>query len=213
MYYNNNPIKISSKPFINQTRKYLVQQIQHYDEEFMSNIRNNNIVVYAIHDHKMCINGSKKIEPHIYMLFDVNGESKYNVYVDKLESRRQFQKSLEFFKNHHSYVTDYCYDSNKTGHLHVVVVKLPFPEKLHKFIKGNYSEMYSEEELHKWFPKYYKKVKTDQWCVLTKDPEYKPRFIQQLKEEFGDLKILEKDLDGELDFPPVFKNEILRYDI
>ncbi len=210
MYYSNQSISLDTV-HINQTRKYLVQQVQHYGEEFMHHIKNNQVLVYAVQDYKT---GSKKIEPHIYALIDVNGEKRYNIYVDQLESRKQFQKSLSFFQNHYSYVTDYCYDSNKTGHLHVIVFKLPFPEKLKYFLEGQYSKMYSEEELKKWFPKTIRKNKTEQWMVLTKDKEHIPIFIKKLENEFGKLKITNDDLiDAELDFPPNLKNEILRYDI
>lgn len=213
MYYNNpKPINLE-KPHLNQTRKYLVQQVQHYGIEFMKNLSLLEVLMYGIHDYKAVITGSKNIEPNIYILVDVNGEKKYDVYLDQLKARRLFQEALSYFKNHHSYVADYCYDSNKTGHLHVIVLKLPFVEKLTLFLQGRYSEMYSDEELSKWFIKSTKKGMTQQWSVLTKDKNYRSSFKEQLISEFGKLNITEESLTGELDFPPNLKNEILRYDV
>lgn len=206
---------------INQTRKYLVQQLQCYGEEFMTNIANNNVLMYAIQDygiHKT--DGSRKIEPSVYMLFDVNGRKKYGNYLNIHESRSKFNKSLLYFQKHNSYVNDYCYDSNRNGHLHVIVLKLPFPEKFHIFMKGNYSEMYSPEEINTWFVKTItKKVgkenveyNTDQFSVLTRDINYFPKFKDKVYKEFG-TRLTDDETKNEYDFPPHLNNEILRYEL
>lgn len=218
MYYTKKSINQPKELIVNQTRKYLVQQLISYGTEFMANLRRNNILVYAIQDygiHKT--EGSRKIEPFIYMLFDVNGHKKYGNYLNVHRGRVEFAKSLEFFQNHSSYVNDYCYDSNKIGHLHAIVVKLPFVEKFNYFMKGEYSKMYSEEELDTYVIKSITKKEkneiktyiTDQYSVLSHNSDYYPIFKEQVYQEFGTK--LGEDTSVEYDFPPHFYNEILRY--
>ena len=185
--------------------------------EINCNIKNNNIVAFGIQDygiHKT--DGLRKIEPSIYMLFNVNGHKKYGHYLNINKSRIQFSKSLEYFQKHLSYKTDYCYDSNRNGHFHVIVLNLPFPEKFQHWLKGEYSKMYSEKEMQNWFIQFQnnkdKKILTDQWAVLTHDKSYFPTFKQQVLEEFG-TRLSDDNLQMEYDFPPLWKNEILRYDI
>lgn len=220
MYYTKKSIITPKEIIVNQTRKYLVQQLITYGVEFMANLRKNNILVYAIQDYGINkTEGSRKIEPFVYMLFDVNGHKKYGNYLNVHNSRNEFAKSLQFFQKHSSYITDYCYDSNKTGHYHVVVVKLPFVEKFHYFMKGEYSKMYSEQEIDQWFIKNIVKKEnkkevsylTDQYSVLSHNSDYYEIFKQQVYEEFG--TILDGDKTVEYDFPPHFNNEILRYNL
>lgn len=187
-----------------------------YGDEFIDHIKTNNIVVYAIQDYGLHkTDGSRKIEPFVYALFDVNGHSKYGHYMNVQNGRSTFMESLAYFQSHRSYVTDYCYDSNKTGHLHVIVFKLPYPDKFNYFIKGLYSKMYSEKEIDQWIVKYIKKnkkdYKTDQYCVLSHDEEYFPVFKDIVKEEFGTI-LTDNDIGMEYDFPPQLNKEILRYD-
>ena len=218
MYYTKKSINVPTKQVINQTRKYLVQQLISYGNEFMTNLKKNNILMYAIQDYGIhTTEGSKKIEPYIYMLLDVNGPQKYGHYINLHKGRVDFASSLEFFQKHSSYVTDYCYDSNKVGHLHVIVVKLPFIDKFNHFLNGKYSKMYSQHELDAWIVKNVivkenkqtKTYLTDQYSVLTKNVNYFPMFKEQVLNEFG--TIIEDNGDIEYDFPPHLYNEILRY--
>lgn len=187
----------------------------------MIHIKKNNIPVFAVQDygiHKT--SGSRKIEPLVYMLFDVNGHKKFGNYLNLHNGRLQFAKTLEYFQNHQAYHNDYCYDSNKNGHYHVVVLKLPFPNKFKHWLNGEYSKIYSPKEIDEWFQKEIKRkegketkvFKTDQWCVLTKDKDYFSLFKDQVYKEFG-TKLSDDDIDIEYDFPPHLNNEILRYDI
>lgn len=221
MYYTKKTILSPTELVFNQTRSYLVQQLISYGDEFMKHIKNNNILFYGIQDygiHKT--EGSRKIKPNVYMLFDVNGAKKYGNYLNIHQGRYDFAKSLQYFQRHHSYKMDYCYDSNKNGHLHVVVLSLPHPEKFHYFMKGQYSKMYTEKEIMSWFGKYIEKkegksiiqYKTKQYCVLSHDKDYFPKFKDEVFEEFGTV-LSDNEINMEYDFPPHLNNEILRYDI
>ena len=218
MYYNNEKIN-TSDIVMNKTRSYLVQQLQYYGDEFVGHIAKNRIIAFTIGDYG---HGSEKLEPYIYMLFDVNGEKKYGNYLSINKGRYIFHETLQYYQHHTSYVQDYCFDSNKTGHLHVVVIKLPFPEKFDLFLEGKYSKMYSEDELNKWFIKEFKiteivkgkkKVlleKNSQYQVLTHDTSYFPKFKEEIKNEFGTI-LSDEDIHVEYDFKPSLKKETLRH--
>lgn len=210
--------------FINKTRVYLVQQLQHYGEEFMEHIKNNRINAFAIQDYGINTSeSSKKLEPYVYLLHDVNGHKKFGQYLNVHAGRYVFQQSLMFYKKHESYVTDYCYDSNKTGHLHVVVLKLPFPEKFDLFLQGKYSKMYSDTEIDRWFVKYVKRntvekgkkitieETTDHYNVLKHNHEYFAKFKDQILNEFGTI-LTDENIDMEFDIKPKLNKEILRHD-
>lgn len=224
MYYEKKRIN-TDNTVMNKTRLYLVQQLQHYGNEFVEHIAKSNIVCFAIQDYGInTTEDLRKIESSVYILFDVNGNKSFGNYENIHKGRYTFHETLKYYQNHSSYVTDYCYDSNKTGHLHVIVVKLPFPEKMDLFLKGQYSKLYSEEELSKWFIKHIdqveiikgKKIKTqiitDQYKVLTHDESYFPTFKEKILAEFG-TKLNDGDVIMEYDFKPTNYKEILRYEL
>lgn len=222
MYYTNEIISPDDY-VMNKTRLYLVQQLQHYGEQFVQFFTKNNITTFAIQDYGFNITEeSRKIDSNVYIVFDVNGKKKAGNYIDVQSSRLVFQNTLQYYQNHPAYVTDYCYDSNRTGHLHVIVVKLPFPEKMKLFLKGAYSKMYSQTELQNWFVKEItekvvienkllsvKKI-TNQWGVLTKHPDYKKEFIETINNEFGTKLDVNDVNDHEFDISPKLNKEILR---
>jgi len=222
MYYTNEIISPDDY-VMNKTRLYLVQQLQHYGEQFVEFFTKNNITTFAIQDYGFNITEeSRKIDSNVYIVFDVNGKKKAGNYIDVQSSRIVFQNTLQYYQNHPAYVTDYCYDSNRTGHLHVIVVKLPFPEKMKLFLKGAYSKMYSQTELQNWFVKEItekvmienkllsvKKI-TNQWGVLTKHPDYKKEFIETISNEFGTKLDVNDVNDHEFDISPKLNKEILR---
>jgi hypothetical protein len=224
MYYTNKSIDPDNGISLNKTRMYLVQQLQHYGEDFISHVSKNAIIVFALQDFGFNVTeDSRKLESHLYMLFDTNGKSKAGNYINVASSRIVFSQSLMYYQSHPAYVTDYCYDSNRTGHYHVIVVKLPFPEKLDLFLQGTYSKLYSQKQLDDWFIKEIQvkivdgetiktsKKLTDQWSVLTKDPSYVSTFINQVKEEFN-TNLNPADVTAmEFDFKPSLNQEILRY--
>lgn len=224
MYYNNKTITPDNGIVTNKTRMYLVQQLQHYGEDFISHLSKNSISIFALQDFGFNVTeDSRKIGSEVYMLFDTNGKRKAGNYIDVASSRIVFSQSLMYFQSHSAYVTDYCYDSNRTGHYHVVVLKLPFPEKTNLFLEGKYSQLYSQKQLDEWFIKEIQvkivdgesiktsKKLTDQWSVLTKDSSYIPTFINQVKEEFN-TNLNPADVTAmEYDFKPSLNQEVLRH--
>lgn len=195
-----------------------------YGEEFLTHLRGNTYLMTGIQDYGINkSNESRILEPHVYFLFDVNGESKFGNYIDIKNARVNFTKNLLYFQQHESYVADYAFDSNLSGHLHVVVLKLPpqFTNKFNLFVEGKYSKMYTSEEIDKYFLKQVTQQEvvngkvasvtrlTEAYCVLAKIPEYFPEFQARVKEEFGTT--IEDD-GREYDFPIYLPNEVLRFE-
>lgn len=227
MYYNNLPTNFESKfnePYINQTRKYLTPVFLYYGDEFIQHMKNNTLLMTGIQDYGVNkSSASRQLIPQIYFLFDVNGPSTFGHYANTRKSRIVFSQSLNYFQNHTSYVTDYAYDSNLNGHLHVVILKIPeiHHPKFHLFLEGKYSKMYSKEEIEKLFVKDVEvdsvkdkkvvrvRMLTDQYCVVNHVSEYFDVFKDKVYTEFGTR--LTEDDGREYDFPPFMKNEILRY--
>lgn len=223
MYYNNTSIseKTLTKDIevVNQTRKYLIPQFKHYGLELIDKIRKLNIKGTFIQDYGVNITPSaREIKPEIYFLFDVNGPLTYGHYNDIKASRLEFMQTLQYFKKLNCYTIDYPFDSNRDGHFHVVVLKLPEPTTLEPFLKGNYSKMYSSKQIEEWIPEKIKIIEdgqevyryTNAFQVLTRVPDYFETFKQKAVEEFGSRESA-VDPKAEYDFPPYMPNEILRY--
>lgn len=223
MYYDNTTIDTTNITknieVINQTRKYLIPQFREYGNEFIDKIRSLNIKGMFLQDYGVNVtDDSKTIKPQLYFLFDVNGPIRYGQYENIKHSRLSFMESLQWFRQKNYYVIDYPFDSNKDGHLHVVVFKLPKPETLPLFLKGQYSKMYTKDEIEKWIPKQYIEINegkeitkyTTTYQVLTRNSEYFENFRNKVQEEFG-VRESSVNPKAEYDFPPHFPNEILRY--
>ena len=224
MYYNNTIINEETVTkdieVINQTRKYLIPQFKQYGMDLIEKIRGLNIKGTFLQDYGVNITPkAREIKPEIYFLFDVNGPLTYGHYNDIKLGRLQFMKALEYFREKDYYKIDYPFDSNKDGHLHVVVLQLPKPETLEPFLKGLYSKMYTDKQIKDWIPEKIKLIEdnkevykyTNAYQVLTRVPEYFETFKEKTVEEFG-IKESSIDPKAEYDFPPYMSNEILRYE-
>ena len=189
---------------------------KHYGQELIDIIRENELIGTFLQDYG--ISKNKELKPEVYFLFDVNGSKQYGHYLDISTARLSFMKMIARLKQKPYYVIDYPFDSNRDGHLHVVVLKIPFPEKFEIFLKGEYSKMYSDEEIEQYIPKKYVIQEGDKtiekvskiYQVLTRDPDYKSVFADQCYDEF---RVRITDFEREWDFPPFMPNEILRHNL
>jgi len=223
LYYNNTAIdeKTLTKDVevVNQTRKYLIPQFKHYGINLIDKIRNLNIKGTFLQDYGVNVSPeSRKILPRVYFLFDVNGALTYGHYHDIKKARLEFMQALQYFRSQDYYEIDYPFDSNKDGHLHVVVLRLPEPSTLSYFLNGEYSKMYTDEQIRDWIPEKIKVIEdgkevekyTNAYQVLTRVPQYFEIFQQKVVEEFGSRES-SVNPKAEYDFPPYLPNEILRY--
>lgn len=152
-------------------------------------------------------------EDTLYVLFDINGRMKYNKYANIAASRKFFAQFLDRVKTEKSYVTDYAYDDVMLGHQHMVVFNLNIKDIVSKFIAGEYSKMYTPEQIDKWITKI-KMINgteylTETYQILAKDPTYTRMFQKKIAEEFNTSVMVEQPM--EYDFPPFLNEEIFNY--
>ncbi len=100
----------------------------------------------------------------------------------------QFRKDLDTIRGINNYVDDYPFDF-RDRKLHMVVLRVHerWRAAYHNFIQGNFSKMFTREELGK--------VRINEftirgklnlaWVVLMKDPRYKRVFRKQIEDFFG----------------------------
>lgn len=183
---------------INQTKKYLVPCLKVYGAEFERRITAVWKVGFGIGD-TITIKSNILFEKHIFILCD----TKANV--------TSFTQFLDWLKEQDMYEEDYAYDNLNDGCLHMIVIKLP-EECYHSyetFKKSEFSNMYSKEDLERFFDKNSDVVK-----VLIKDHNYKIEFSRFIKEMYEvDIPAHEITDDFELDFPISEHEEIFNKEI
>lgn len=137
----------------------------------------------------------------------LKGKKAIFILVDKTILNSEFQKFKNWVKYKDYYITDYQYSE----YYHMFVLEIP--EKLNdaydKFKKGEYSKMYNNIQLEKYYPN-----KGNTYKTLTKHPSIRKKFIETVKKEF-DVEIFESDfIDAELDYPPKIEEykEIFNYE-
>ncbi len=212
-YNNRKLVPKKGSIFKNRTLHFITPSLKLYGEEFVIKYKTLACLGTGL--------GNKYLDPdnNIYSLFDVNGKSKYDVYLDKKDARLQFTYILSWLKQQPYYVNDYPFDSGMTGYQHMIVLKAPSFVNINAFLDGNYSSIYPKEQLEQLYPDYIvtpdgKKVVNITKLILTKNKKYEPNFITNVKEEFG-TKLEPTDInDGtEFDFPPKLVNEVFNYGI
>ena len=129
-----------------------------------------------------------------------NGRRPIFIMCDKAVNPQVSWKAIEWLRTKPFYITDYSCDLGSVPRKHIVV--LDYPEELQNtyecFLKGEYSKMYSKEQLNLLITDKTSKA----YNILTKDPKYMPVFIKQIEEEFA-VEIVDKRpyISSELAFP------------
>lgn len=192
------------KIYINRTRKYLFPIIKEYDTEFTSKINSMFKVGIGIGD--MILNKSGiHHEKHIFLL------------VDAKASVVNFHETLEWLREHPAYEDDYAYDNVYDGRLHMIVIKIPNNriETFEKFKCGQFSKMYTPEDIKKFFTYHGKdqegmKMYQNIQKVLIHEHNYKIEFAKQIQQEFHipeHYSPNEIDPNAEFDFPILLQEE------
>ena len=175
----------------NKSRKYLLACLQEYGKEFTYMISDIFKVAVGLGDIVVSNRGFKH-EKHLFVLVDTD------------IAPFHFEAFVPFIKKHESYQDDYVYGSFRTSPLHMFIIK--FPEKYYDafetFKMGEYSKMYSREDIEKFF-KHHEEYKK----VLIKDRDYRIVFAEKLNRRYG-TTLTAADMDGELDEPPTEQSEI-----
>jgi len=191
----------------NNTRSYLFPCLKKYGNEFV------DLIVKELHKVKVCIGdviytkttGGTEF-PCLFFLIDTSVQT------------GRFLNALERLKKEGYFVADYVYDDIKNGNLHMIILKFPSEniDAFYKFINGEYSKMYSGEDIELLFNgKLRSKEAMEQRQyvinVLKKDPEIKPSFVRFLNLQFGS-NITEEQFDGELELPIRTNEEYFNYE-
>ena len=192
MYNRNKLILNNEDNLYNRTSKYLLPQFKLiFNPQEMQIISSLKWITSAVYDEAYPLPFSN----NLYSVFDSDTELDYTE-----------------LRTNEYYVTDYPYIDTELNK-HVLVMRLPIDNSVYHFVRGNYSMMYTQEEVDLLFPKktfingieYYSEV----YSVLTKRDDYLEIFKNKIREEFNTDHVAEK-LD-EYDYPPFTENEVLNY--
>lgn len=193
------PRELSKNP--NRTHIYLVHIFKKYGEEFEKYFRTAGFISFGIGNFRI-----NKETNHVHCLADIRGYR---------NMKCNFKESLEFFRAHEAYVSDYVYTKSNSPY-HTIVLKLPEDNTsmIDDFIEGNFSRLYSEEDLqhikkYVVFPDGFQ-VMSKPYGVITKDKLYRSLFQDIIREEFNFPNFVLED-DREIDFKPSLKQEIFNY--
>lgn len=189
--------------YINRTWKYLLPCLNIYGPQFRQKLVNVFKLAVGIGDTLYTKNRDKSC---LFLL------------IDKKINNTQFKHFIEYVYNQVYYVDDYCFDDPLTGRLHIVVIEMPsiYKKSYERFLEGNYSKMYTKENIANLYDKYNSKSKVfkDVRHVLTRDRKAIPSFIKVLKNTFGDdinLTVEDAENHKEYDLPLNTKEEIFNY--
>ena len=190
-------IKIGSY-YVNKTWRVLFPAIRGHGPDFVT--RFNPVFKLAVGVQDYLLKGS-----------DFDTERCLFILCDKKYQTNNFNKFLEWVKFEPIYVTDYCPDANFTvSRRHMIVIKMPkdFYTAHDSFIKGEYSKMYTEEQIKALFST---EVRKNEKKILEKDLSYIPDFIREINKRFN-TTLTTSDYDtGELELPPENIEEVFNF--
>jgi len=199
---------ITHEIYCNKTLKYLYPQLGTYGKTFIKELQETqNILAVGYVD--WIYKKVKRIEHKgmLFILIDKNGkfDSKKERYVNLQKSKANFNSFLGYIREHKSYVDDYLFDF-KLRHHHMIVIRLPdrFEKSYEPFLNGEYSKMYTEEEVAEMG---FNKAKG----VFNKSEDYKKVFLDKINQEFNCTLRLEDLGDRELELPPNIKEETFNF--
>lgn len=183
----------------NKTLLYILPQLNYYSNNISNRIRIENF--YG------CYIGYKELdENHIYLLYKELDEDTV-AFVHWLSKK------------------EYCVSKIKIDDIYTLLkMKLPirFKDSIKHFIEGNYSKMYTKEDIDSYFiPIEYSYLRDLQnvlndennsiKSILKKDSTYERIFLNKVNKKF-DTDITELNKESEYEFKPDLKDEILEYE-
>jgi hypothetical protein len=170
--------------YTNKTKKYLLPCLIEYGEKFEEKFTNLFKLAIGIGDCTL-IDMGIVIEHSIFILID----TKF--------SRKGFKDIIGWMKSQNYYKFDYPFDDLHTGHLHMLVIKIPEKYELtsQEFIYGNYSKMYELKDLNELFSD--RKKELD---VFNKDSQMLVTFIDKINEMFK-TNVSYEGWEGEIELP------------
>lgn len=175
---------------MNKTKKFLLPCLKEYGREF--EVFYHSVWKWAVGiGDIITIKSNIQYEKHIFVLLDT------------AKNRDAFNIFMSYIKKQPMYEADYVFDDLLKGHLHMLVLKLPekFYNSFAAFKRSSFSEMYSAEDLNRFF-----EDKPELKKVLVKDNSYRVEFARQLKQEFNVI-IKPEEIDGSFEFELPLKED------
>jgi hypothetical protein len=175
-----------SSIYINKTRKYLFPLIKEYGATFLKLVNDVYKVAVGVGDF-VVKNREISYEKHLFLLVDFD------------VATHHFIKFLNYVREHPAYEDDYVFGNIQKTSLHMVILKLPekFNGVLTPFKHGQYSEMFSQENIDLYFSD-----KPNIKAVLVKDHNYKVTFVTKKLNRIYNSDVKPEEWTGELDLPP-----------
>lgn len=190
----------------NKTKDYLLPSLKLYGNEFIINLMRNQILAVGVSDR--CY--TSEDDDCIYVLIDIFGKWSFGQYLKPSLSRMTFFDTLEYLKDHESFRGDYIFQKD----FHMFKIQLPIPDLKKLFLNGNYSKMYSEQDVESIIKKKDKikgiEVESVPYGTITKSLFRQNKFRASLEEEFR-VKVNYDISDREYDFKPLLINETFNY--
>lgn len=189
--------------FINKTVKYLFPALQVYGTSLAERLMHLGILAIGIHDS---------------VLDDTPYEEnrKLCILIDRSVNPRIYEDSLNWITYQSYYLVHYSYGGIMSYYTMIV---LSYPEQYtssyDKFLEGKYSEMYSKEDVEKFFPTTNSKnpvllAREHAREVITGRLKAKQQFAIALNKAFN-TNLDPKEIEGEYDFPLSKEQEIFNY--
>lgn len=181
-----------SEVFRNRTYFYLSPILKAHGEYFVKRLlEDTHRLAFGIFDTALA--GSPLIE-------ESNKRPIFLLLSSTLKPTR-LEAFLSFIRTEPYYITDYVFDTFNipypTQRMLVLDVPQEFYNAYDNFKLGNYSQMYTPEQIHTWFRK--GEVAENLIKILTKDSTYKSVFQEKLIERFN-VEVTTNQIN-ELDFP------------
>ena len=206
----------NGKLYENKTWQFLFPCFKAYGEETIKRLNSFYKLAVGIgdlnhHTSKHCI----------YILIDTN-----IALTDKglIEYKKKLSVFLSWLKSQSFYVTDYMFDNSETEGKHMVVLKVPekYDKAYSHFISGEYSKMYTKEEIEELFkvidtPKgavqhaQNEKVKKSRKVLLREETAVKT-FLVEVNEKFKSTVDYADFKGAEACFPIKIEEEVFNYD-
>jgi len=210
--YNQKLIPAPSKIFANRSAKYLAPSLRLYGEEFTIKIRGLATLGVGIQDFGFNITKESRVyDNNLYLLVDTKGPKEYDKYVHEIDSKINFSYALQWLREQDCYINDYPFDSGRSGHQHMLVLKIPVENAMTNFLKGNYTSIYTRDVVEKIFTDK-EGNKNLAYNIVTKNPDFLPEYVKALNSLFGSTVSMDSVSKHEqYDVPPFVKNEIFRF--
>lgn len=140
----------------NRTRRYLYPIINSFGKTFLRELLEITSYTRAeIGQTVLSVNlcdliyyRCKGFNNHLFMIFDTRGVYDFNKgkHVNPIEAKKRFLNFLMFTRNNKNYAADYQFEYGKK-HCIVFEIPLEYRKSYEKFLKGQYSQMYSLEQI------------------------------------------------------------------